>query len=114
MEEAVIHEPQAKKKGVPTKGTAHRKGSPNSRADNATPTACFRKIATLVAQGTEAAIRKEADFEGDLSRLRALLDVVLSGALTTLLRNSSLLNEDDRTFLRRRGFLPAKAPKEAV
>lgn len=112
MDEPTITETLATRRAAPRDGAAPEKPLLDHRADNATPTACFRKIAKLAAHGTEAAIKKEAEFEADLSRLRALLDLVLSGALTTLLRNSSLLNEEDRAFLRRRSFLPAKGPKE--
>jgi len=72
-----------------------------------------RKLAELAGQAVETALKEEARNAEEHARVRALFNVVLSGAVTTLLKNSSLLTEDDRTFLRELGYLP-KAPKEAV
>jgi hypothetical protein len=72
-----------------------------------------RKLGELATQVVETALKEEARNGGDHTRVRALFDVVLSGAVTTLLKNSTLLTEDDRAFLRDLGYLP-KPTKETV
>jgi hypothetical protein len=64
-----------------------------------------RKVAELAAQTVQTALKEEERNASDHARVLALCNLVFSGAFSTMLRNSTLLTESDRAFLKELNYI---------
>jgi hypothetical protein len=71
-----------------------------------------RKLSELAAETVETAIREEACNAAEHERVRKLCMIASSGTFSMMLKNSTLLTEADKEFLRDLGYMPAKGAKE--
>jgi hypothetical protein len=66
--------------------------------------AMARKLSELAAQMEEAARLEAAQEHKDDERVRAILNTITSGLAEKLVKSSPLLSDDDRAFMRQRGW----------
>jgi hypothetical protein len=87
---------------VETEGLTEPKNAHERRVK---PIAGLRKISELAAAAVQACLKEEARHASDLDRVRGLCNLVFSGAFSTMLKNSTLLTDEDKEFLHQLGFL---------
>jgi hypothetical protein len=64
-----------------------------------------RKIAALAAEAVQLAIKEEHRRVSNNTRIKVLCELVLAGNFSRMLKNSTLLTEADKDFLRGQGLI---------
>ncbi len=64
-----------------------------------------RKVAEGAAEAVQLAIKEEHRHAAEHTRIKVLCELVLAGNFSRMLKNSTLLTEADKEFLRGLGYL---------